>query len=304
MSKPSITTVASGTIALEDHHLFYAVSGQGEQAVIWMHGLPLSSESWLPQLQYFDRRCRNIVFDLPGYGLSSKLPPSCKSVSDLYVQDILTVMDHLAVHKPVLVGFASAGHGALRFAAQHSERLSKLIVINGSPCFMKAENWAGAFDEETLTQIVRSIDDAKSIDEVWESLSHSAMNEQASIQLDQLKAWYGTMAHQAGKETIKAFFTNIAYDDDRAMMANITVPTLIISNTLGQEVPSDVALFLRNTIPKAQLCEINDIGHFAFATQSGLVNHMIAQFIQPSCDIVLPAAYAPKEEQYDKLSYP
>ncbi|KTD06984.1 alpha/beta fold hydrolase [Legionella jamestowniensis] len=288
MTKGSFTPVDSGIIPREEGHLFYSVSGQGTQNVLWIHGLPLQSESWLPQLQYFDKDCRNIVFDLRGYGRSSKLPKPCDNVTDLYLADILAVLDHLQLNQPVIVGFASAGHGVLRFAAQHPDKLSQLIVINGSPCFMKREDWNGAFDEVILHECIRQIDAANSLEDIWAILSQSALNEACGQHLDQLKAWYGSMAAQAGKETIKAFFNHIAYDDDRSLMANISVPTLIISSTMDHEVPSDTALFLRKTIPNAQLCEINDIGHFVFATQSGLVNHVIKQFIQPSCDIVLP----------------
>ena len=96
------------------------------------------------------------------------------------------------------------------------------------------------------------------------------------------------MLAQARKDTLKAFFSNIAFDDDRELIENITAPTLIISSKLGKEVPSATALFLRNTIENSQLFEINDIDHFAFATQASLINAVIDQFMSPSCECLLP----------------
>lgn len=288
VSKEQITYHDSGQIKRPDGHLYYAITGQGDEPIIWVHGLPLQSDAWLPQLQYFDKSHRNIVFDLRGYGRSSKLPTTYDSVTQIYVDDIQAVIDALHVQSPIIVGFASAGHGVLRFAATHVDQLSKLVVINGSPCFMKQKDWLGAFDQYIVEEVVKRIDKANSAEEAWAFLSESAFTEPCGKPVEQLNAWYTSMAAEAGKETLKAFFTNIAYDDDRDLMANISVPTLIINSLSGQEVPSETGLFLRQSIAKAQLFEINDIGHFAFATQSGLVNRVIEQFIQPKCDIILP----------------
>jgi non-heme chloroperoxidase len=123
-----------GTIPVNDVQLYFESIGQGAQNLLWDHGLPLNSKSWTPQLQHFNPLCRNTLFDLRGYGKSSKLPKDYANLTDLYLSDILSVMDHCQLKKTVLIGFASAWHAALRFAALYPERLSKLIVINGSPC--------------------------------------------------------------------------------------------------------------------------------------------------------------------------
>ncbi|WP_165474800.1 alpha/beta fold hydrolase [Legionella nagasakiensis] len=288
MSRRQLDNLSSGYIERENGNVFYSVSGRGNREIVWMHGLPLHSDAWFPQLLYFNNTCRNYVFDLRGYGRSSKLPTNCNSVTDLYVQDVLAILKHFQLVNPILIGFASGGHAALRFAALHTDKLSKLIVINGSPCFMRHTDWPGGFDEPLLKEYINKIDAAKSMDEIWDILSTSAMNESCSAGIKKLKSWYAGMAEQAGRDTIKAFFSNVAYDDDRALIANINVPTLIISSRMGEEVPSETALFLRQKIKNAQLFEINDIDHYAFATQSGLVNRVIEQFIEPSCDIILP----------------
>ena len=68
----------------------------------------------------------------------------------------------------------------------------------------------------------------------------------------------------------------------------IEAKTLIIASQLGAEVPFETSLFLRQNIRSSQLVEINDIDHFAFGTQQGLVNRIIEHFVSPTCDIMLP----------------
>ena len=277
-------------VAVDQGQLYFHQSGSTENSndILWIHGLPLNSDSWAPQLAHFDPLCRNTVFDLRGYGRSSKLPKKYDSVTSLYMDDFLKVIEHCNLKQPTIVGFASAGHAALRFAALHPDMLNKLIIINGSPCFMTKPGWPAGFDQSALDNFLSMIDAAQTDEEIYELLIDRAMNEVAGEELTQLKQWYMQMAKQSGRETTKAFFNNIAYDDDRDLMSQITAPTLLISSRLGQEVPSSTAIFLRQQIKNSMLYELNDIDHFAYATKSKLINHVIEQFIFPKYEIFIP----------------
>ncbi len=275
-------------VKVKEGELYCKQSGKGEHPILWVHGLPLSSEAWYPQLNYFDSKAQNTVFDLRGYGCSSKLPDSYSSVTDLYMDDFQTIITECKLKQPTLVGFASAGHAVLRFAALYPELISKLIVINGSPCFLSREDWQGGFNQTALNKAVKMIEKTDNDEDIYLALLNAAMNEQGGTELARLKTWYLQLAKSSGRKTIKAFFENIAYDDDRALMSKISAPTLLISSRLGKEVPSSTALFLRQQIKNSQLFELNDIDHFAYATKSGLINQTIEQFIFPHCEIDLP----------------
>lgn len=279
---------ANGYVEVDSGKIYYSITGSGAQDIIWMHGLPLDSSSWYAQTQYFDHNFRNICFDMRGYGNSSKLPVDVKSVSDLYVSDLQHLIAQLQLNKPILVAFASGGHGALRFAARHSGLISKLVVINGSPTFMSKADWPSGFDAASLQKFVAAIDAADTIQEICAILFDPAMRENCPDCIAKLQQWFMPMAEKAGKATIKAFFTNIAYDDDRELVQQIAVPTLILSSTLGTEVPSKVSMFLRENIKDSILVELSNLDHFCFATNAPYVNSIIEQFIAPRCEILIP----------------
>jgi non-heme chloroperoxidase len=288
----TLSSVEENHFAVTDGTIHYSISGKGKQDIIWVHGLPLDGSSWYAQKLYFDEKYRNICIDLRGYGQSSRLPQPIANVTDLYVADLLALCKHLSLSKPIIVGFASGGHGTLRFAAQHPKALSKLVLINSSPKFDYADDWPWGFKAETLNEFISQIAKANSNDELASILFDVAMNEPCLDGINHLKQWFTTMLTADSKETINAFFTNIAYDDDRPLLKNIIVPTLIMSSKLGKEVPADTAFFMQKMIAQSQLVEINDIDHFAFATKSQLVNQLIEQFIAPECDIIIPAVHA------------
>ncbi|RFU24149.1 hypothetical protein B7463_g12191, partial [Scytalidium lignicola] len=126
--------------------------GNGKETIIWIHGLPLASQSWGAQRRHFSTRYRNIYMDLRGYGESSKLPAGIEDVTQLYCNDLKFLFEHLRLPKSNIVGFASAGHVALRFAAQNAHLVEKLVVINGSPCFRRREDWPWGFSETSIAQ--------------------------------------------------------------------------------------------------------------------------------------------------------
>ncbi|MCC5791929.1 MAG: alpha/beta hydrolase [Legionellaceae bacterium] len=278
----------NGFIDVENGRVFYQTQGAGERDVVWVHGLPLNSDCWYAQVNFFEPHFRNIALDLRGYGKSSVLPDNTNSVTELYVSDLLALFKTLKLNQPILVGFASGGHVALRFAAQHSDLIHQLILINASPCFMKQKDWDWGFTPETLADFISKIHRAELPGQVSELIFANALKDCTHTQREKLQTWFEGMLSKAKKETILAFFNNIAHDDDRNLLQDIVVPTLIISGILSDEVPPEVGLYLREHIRDSQLFELNHIDQFAFATQSSLVNHIIKQFIKPSCRICIP----------------
>lgn len=286
----TISNIEDNYLPVADGTIHYCMSGHdhGQQPIIWVHGLPLDESSWYAQKIYFDAHYRNICFDMRGYGKSSRLPQPIKNVTDIYVADLVALCEHLNLDKPIVVGFASGGHGTLRFAAQHPDRLSQLILINGSPKFMKGDNWPFGFTVEALEKTIKQIDATTSNDEIASIIFDCSMQEACTKEVAAIKKWFTSMLNDHSRETIKAFFTDIAYDDDRELIKNITVPTLILSGYLDKEVPSATAHYMRQAIPNSQLVELNGTDQFSFATQSHLVNQLIAQFIKPTCGVIIP----------------
>ncbi|KIX97186.1 uncharacterized protein Z520_07300 [Fonsecaea multimorphosa CBS 102226] len=273
LAPPQKCPVAGGEIA------FYE-EGTGPQTNIWLHGLPLDSRSWAAQRSYFASQYRNVYVDLRGYGNSSKFPDRVQNVTQMNCDDLLSVLDHLHLGVVNLVGFASAGHVALRFARQHPERLRKLVVLNGSPCFRQRQDWPFGFEDKTLDKFTAAASRG-GIEDLTNMVLDPAVvfKDLDATNAASLKACFADMSHNAGLDTVLKFFTDISFDDDRELMAQISTPTLLITGSVGEEVPNGTGAFLRRTIPNASLVEIPGADHFLFATKPDIVNPIIAGFL-------------------------
>jgi non-heme chloroperoxidase len=260
--------------------LAHYISGRGEDPVVWLHGLPLDSRSWSAQRAYFDPLARNVFVDLRGYGTSSKLPLDCADVTQLYTDDLDRLLTYLDLRGVALIGFASAGHVALRFAAEHPERLSKLAVINASPRFCRGDDWPWGFEDASIARFVETAREG-GIDALTDLVLDPAtvLRDVGRHEAHRLKEWFGAMSRTAGTDTLRGFFDGIARDDDRYLLGSVAAPTLLVTSGLGGEVPSEVGLYLRRHIPESWLVEIPGADHFVFATRPRLVNELLAQFL-------------------------
>ncbi len=108
---------------------FYVDLGAGD-AVVLVHGWASSSFSWRRVIPHLSQRFRVIALDLPGFGLSQRLPGGI----DLEpVRDVLLgLLDRIGVREFSLVGHSMGGAISAYVAATTPERVRRLVLVNPS----------------------------------------------------------------------------------------------------------------------------------------------------------------------------
>ncbi len=114
-------------VVVNDDVVHYEVLGRGP-GILFIHSWLGSWRYWIPVMQALSTRYRTYAIDLWGYGDSGK--KSGNYTIEKQVELIDRFMDHLGVAKLALVGPSLGGTVALRFAAQHSEMVARLMTIN------------------------------------------------------------------------------------------------------------------------------------------------------------------------------
>ena len=137
--------------------LYYEDNGSGAPIVL-LHGWPLDSRSWEPQLPALVQAgYRVVTYDRRGFGRSSR--PSSGYDFDTLAGDLNTVIETLDLHDVTLVGF-SLGTGELaRYIGQHgTDRVRSCVMIESlAPTFAKSpENPQGA-DRAAVSGVQQAI---------------------------------------------------------------------------------------------------------------------------------------------------
>ncbi|KAK7400539.1 hypothetical protein VNO78_11748 [Psophocarpus tetragonolobus] len=113
--------------------LHVAQIGTGENVVLFLHGFPEIWYSWRHQMiALADAGFRAISFDHRGYGLSDTPPQPDKTGWSHILNDILALLDALALPKVFLVGKDFGARPAYLFSILHPERVLGVITL-GAP---------------------------------------------------------------------------------------------------------------------------------------------------------------------------
>jgi DNA-binding winged helix-turn-helix (wHTH) protein/alpha-beta hydrolase superfamily lysophospholipase len=120
------------TTAPDGVRLAYATVGTGPplvRAAHWITHLDYDWHSpvWRHWIEGLARRHTFIRFDERGCGLSDHDPAEISL--DAFVRDLETVVDAVGLERFPLVGVSQGGAVAVRYAARHPERVSKLVLV-------------------------------------------------------------------------------------------------------------------------------------------------------------------------------
>ncbi len=111
------------------HSLNYFVKGADDGLpVVFIHGFPLSHRMWEPQLEALPHRYRAVAYDVRGHG-DSEVGHGQYTV-ELFVDDLIGLLDHLAVDRAVVCGLSMGGYIALRAVERHPERFRGLVLCD------------------------------------------------------------------------------------------------------------------------------------------------------------------------------
>jgi pimeloyl-ACP methyl ester carboxylesterase len=117
--------VAGGELAV------YRLGSQrsGAPAVLAVHGITATSFSWLAVAAALGDDVSLIAVDLRGRGESASLPEPFGL--DAHVEDLVAVLDALALPRPVVLAHSMGAYIAARLGANHPDRVSRLVLVDG-----------------------------------------------------------------------------------------------------------------------------------------------------------------------------
>jgi pimeloyl-ACP methyl ester carboxylesterase len=115
------------TTEIDGQPVFWRSAGQHETPVLYVHGVPTSSDIWLPFLE----RAGGLAPDLPGFGRSGKRGDLAYDIP-FYDRFIETFLEHVGVERVRLV-VNDWGAVGLAFAQRFPERIERLAIIDAVP---------------------------------------------------------------------------------------------------------------------------------------------------------------------------
>jgi pimeloyl-ACP methyl ester carboxylesterase len=119
---------------------FHETGDPAAPPVVLLHGIGRSLEDWSLQHERFDDSFRVISVDMPGFGLSQRLP--APTTLPVLADGVWATLDALGERRPVhLMGNSLGGAVSMTMLAAAPDRVATLTLVN-SAGFGKEVTWA------------------------------------------------------------------------------------------------------------------------------------------------------------------
>jgi non-heme chloroperoxidase len=276
-----MSTITVGQENSTPIELYYEDHGSGP-AVVLLHGWPVDSRSWEPQIHpLLAAGHRVIAYDRRGFGQSSR--PTAGYDFDTLAGDLDQVLTELDLREVTLIGF-SLGTGELaRYIGNHgTARLKGCVFIESlAPSFAKSDDNPEGVDQAGVAGVQQAI-----LDDRFAWLTGLVGD---FLNLDEY------LGKRVSEETVRAIWDAGAdaspwatwacppgwLDDFGADIKQIDVPTLILHGTADRILPIDgQGRRLHAALPDAHYVEIEGGPHVMCVTHAKEVNRELLAFLR------------------------
>jgi 4,5:9,10-diseco-3-hydroxy-5,9,17-trioxoandrosta-1(10),2-diene-4-oate hydrolase len=259
---------------------FWAV-GKAGPAVVLIHGLGASIETWKDNIQVLAKDHLVYALDLPGNGRSDKPSPPY-SLADLaqFVRDFMRVQE---IEQASLVGHSVGGAVSMHFAIQYPEEVDRLVLVDsgglGKEVSLLLRLLTLPLAGEFLSRPSR-----KGAAQLWEE----AFYDPALVTEEWVDLYYELDSLPGNQESMLGTLRSLAnlrgMKDEvlapiRDNLGQITAPTLVVWGQQDSLMPADHARVAQAGIPGAQVHIFDRCGHMPQMEHPADFNALVGEFL-------------------------
>jgi sigma-B regulation protein RsbQ len=226
--------------------------------LIFVHGFGCDQSMWRFVWPEFAGEHRVILFDHVGHGHAEHraFAPERYAALDGYAADLLDVCRELDLRDAVLVGHSvSAMIGALAVIAE-PERFGALVMVSPSPRYLDDDGYVGGFSREDIDGLLDSL---ASNYLGWSSQMAPAI--MGNDDRPELGAELTEMFCSTDPEIARHFARATFLSDNRADLADVPVPTLVLQCADDIIAPVSVGEYVHGQLRDSELVLLEATGH-------------------------------------------
>lgn len=260
------------TVLINGSKLYYTDSGDknSTNTITLIHGFPFNHEMWEPQIELLKKDNRVIAYDIRGHG-KSEVGDGQYSL-ELFVDDLIGLLDHLGIEKTIVCGLSMGGYISLRAVERNPERIKAMVLcdtssladsneaklkrmasikmIKNDGLHVFAEGFVKViFSPKSLSAKISAIEIIKNM-----ILSNSALGV------------CGTLLALAGRT------------DTTDSLSKITVPTLILVGENDTVTPPKLSQLMHEKISNSEFHVIRDAAHMSNLENTNEFNQYLLNF--------------------------
>ena len=226
--------------------------------MLFAHGFGCDQNMWRFVTPAFADDYRIVLFDYVGSGKSDIAAYDATRYATIggYVQDVLDVCHALDLHDVVFVGHSVSSMVGVLAANREPDRFSRLVMVGPSPRYVNDEGYVGGFERKDIEGLLETME--RNYIGWANFLAPAVMKNPDRPELsEELERSFCSTDPVIARRFAEVTF----FADNRADLAAVSVPSLIMQCSDDMIAPLDVGDYLHRTLPDSTLRVLRATGH-------------------------------------------
>ncbi|MDQ1641205.1 MAG: sigma-B regulation protein RsbQ [Actinomycetota bacterium] len=226
--------------------------------IVFAHGFGCDQNMWRFVTPGFVDDYRVILFDAVGAGGSDLSAYDRARYATLagYARDLLEIITELDLHDVVYVGHSVAAMVGVLAARKEPQHFAKLVLVGPSPRYIDDGDYVGGFSAEDIEGLLESLDSNYL---GWSSAMAPVI--MGNPDRTELGAELTNSFCRTDPEIARHFARVTFTSDNRADLAGVDVPTLILQCADDVIAPTAVGDYVHQRITGSRLVRMAATGH-------------------------------------------
>ncbi|MFN3642420.1 MAG: alpha/beta fold hydrolase [Gemmobacter sp.] len=250
--------------------------GAGSSTIVFAHGFGCSQEMWRYVAPAFEADHRVVLFDHVGAGHSDLSAYSVEKYGNLagYAQDVLEIAAALDLRDATFVGHSVSAMIGVLASGLSRETFSRLVLVGPSPRYLNDDGYVGGFDRNEIEELLDFLD---SNPLGWSSHMAPVIvgNPDRPEHAEELKNSFCRTDPGIARHFARTTFTA----DNRADLAKVDVPTLVLQCRDDLIAPEVVGRYVQQNISNSRFVLLDVTGHCPNLTAPEELIREIRKFI-------------------------
>jgi sigma-B regulation protein RsbQ len=226
--------------------------------MVFAHGFGCDQNMWRFVSPAFEDRFRVVLFDHVGAGGSDLKAYDFKKYSTLagYAEDVVEIGEELGLKDAVFVGHSVSAMIGLLASLKAPGMFGSLVMVGPSPRYTDDGDYVGGFKEEQIAELLEFL--ASNFMGWSTAMAPSIMGNPDRPELGaELTNSFCRTDPEIAKEFARVTFNS----DNRADLAKVSVPTLILQCSEDVIAPLEVGDYVHRQMPNSKLVVLKATGH-------------------------------------------
>jgi sigma-B regulation protein RsbQ len=241
----------------ERHHVRVTGDPSGPP-MVFAHGFGCDQAMWRFVAPEFERDHQVVLFDLVGAGHSdlSAYDPARYASLDGYADDVVQLVRELGLTDVRFVGHSVSAIIGVLAVTRAPELFSQLVMVSPSPRYANDDDYVGGMTERDIDGLLEALDS--------NYLGWSAQMAPVIVgrpDLPELEQELTDSFCRTDPEIARQFAEVTFRSDNRADLARVRIPTLVLQCAVDAIAPPSVGQFVHEQIPGSTLTVLDTVGH-------------------------------------------